>query len=43
MTVNTARRELENMGYVRRLLKQKQARFAASLEVTSSLVKLEFR
>ena len=40
MAMNTAVRAIENMEYVRRLLGQKQPRFAASLElaVTSALI-----
>jgi hypothetical protein len=38
MAMNTAKRATENMEYVRRLLEEKQAGFAASLELAVSLV-----
>jgi len=36
--MNTAKQAMENMEYVRRLLKQKQPAFVASLELAVSLV-----
>jgi hypothetical protein len=38
MAMNTAKQATENMDYVRRLLKEKQPGFAASLELAVSLV-----
>jgi hypothetical protein len=38
MALNTAKQATENMDYVRRLLKEKQPGFAASLELAVSLV-----
>jgi hypothetical protein len=35
--MNTARQEMENMEYVRRLLDEKQAGFAASVELAVSI------
>jgi hypothetical protein len=36
--MNTARQATENMEYVRRLLKEKQAGFAASVELAVSVI-----
>jgi hypothetical protein len=38
--MNTARQAMENMEYVRRLLEEKQAGFAASVELAVSFVHL---
>ena len=37
--MNTAKRAMENMEYVRRLLEEKQAGFAASMELAVSIIR----
>ena len=43
MTVTTNKQSTENMEHVRRLLKLKQPRFSAALELATDLVRQELR